>query len=162
MVSGLLHQTETFAMTRRKLEPPERSPCRVCPASWGTMARSVGALDWTLENDRCWKLDPRIWNYLEYKIQHGITLWWLLEPLVGHRYLGAPEGSCEFLREDRCLIEHPWRHLDLWKVRIRPDENSPCDSKHRHSGADHAACRSRPEHHSRALIASVGDSFLLT
>ena len=40
--------------------------------------------------------------------------------LISHRGLGAPEDRCEFQGGDKRFMEHPWRCLNLWKVRMRP------------------------------------------
>ena len=40
--------------------------------------------------------------------------------MISHRGLGAPEDRCEFQGGDKRFMEHPWRCLNLWKVRMRP------------------------------------------
>lgn len=44
-----------------------------------------------------------------------------MEPLVGHRYLGIPEGSYKFQTEERHLVKS-WREMNRWKVSTGPDE----------------------------------------
>lgn len=89
------------------------------------------------------------------KLPCGACSGWLVTDL------GAPEDSSEFQGKTDTSLSHPCRDLNLWKVTTRPDAKVLSGTGIQAFWSSAGSILATHKCHLRALLASVGDSFLL-